>query len=75
MRFESVIGVSGWSRIPESLSSTSPTKRCPLKTVRWLSGKAGVAMVKSVSSASISASVTGPMLPCAVLSKVEQYLK
>jgi 2,4-dienoyl-CoA reductase-like NADH-dependent reductase (Old Yellow Enzyme family) len=41
--------------------------------------KAGVAMVKPAPgrspSASIRASVTGPMLPSAVLSKVEQYLK
>lgn len=69
------MGVSGWLRMPLSLSRTSPTNRWPLKTVRWLSGKAGVAMVKSQSRASISASVTGPMLPRAVLSKVEQYLK
>jgi len=32
-------------------------------------------MVKSQPSASINASVTGPMLPFGVLSKVEQYLK
>jgi hypothetical protein len=69
------MGVSGWFCMPDSFSSTSPTNRWPLKTVRPLSGKAGVAIEKSVCSASISASVTGPMLPCAVLSKVEQYLK
>ena len=46
-----------------------------MNTVRLLSGKAGVAMVKSQPSASISASVTGPMLPAGALSKVEQYLK
>ena len=69
------MGVSGWSFMPLSDSSRSPTKRWPLNTVRWLSGKAGVAMVKSQPSASISASVTGPMLPAGVLSKVEQYLK
>ena len=46
-----------------------------MNTVRLLSGKAGVAMVKSVPSRAISASVTGPILPCGVLSKVEQYLK
>ena len=61
--------------MPESLSRASPTNRWPLNTVRWLSGNAGVAMVKSVPSACISASVTGPMLPSAVLSNVEQYLK
>ena len=61
--------------MPLSLNSTSPTNRWPLNTVRPLSGKAGVAMVKSVLSASISASATGPMLPAGVLSKVEQYLK
>ena len=43
--------------------------------VRPASGNAGQAMVKSVPSASISASVTGPMLPFGVESKVEQYLK
>ncbi len=61
--------------MPDSFSSSSPTNRWPLKTVRLLSGKAGVAMVKSVPSACISASVTGPMFPLSVLSKVEQYLK
>ena len=40
-RLASVIGVSGWLRMPLSLSSTSPTNRWPLKTVRWLSGNAG----------------------------------
>ena len=34
-----------------------------LAALRWLSGKAGVATVKSVPRASISASVTGPILP------------
>jgi hypothetical protein len=43
--------------------------------VRPFSGNAGHAIVKSVSSASISASATGPMLPAGVESKVEQYLK
>jgi hypothetical protein len=71
----SVIGVSGWSRMPLSESSTSPTKRWPLKTVRALSGNAGVAIVKSQPSSSISASSTGPMLPRGVESKVEQTLK
>jgi hypothetical protein len=46
-----------------------------LKTVRALSGNAGVAIVKSQPSSSISASRTGPMLPCGVESKVEQTLK
>jgi hypothetical protein len=43
--------------------------------VRPFSGKAGQAMVKSLSSACSSASATGPILPSAVESKVEQYLK
>ena len=61
--------------MPLSESSTSPTNRWPLKTVRPLSGNAGVAIVKRQSSASISASSTGPMLPRGVESKVEQTLK
>ena len=43
--------------------------------VRLFSGKAGHAIVKSASSAASSASATGPILPCGVESKVEQYLK
>ena len=43
--------------------------------VRPLAGNAGQAMVKGDASASSSASATGPMLPAAVESKVEQYLK
>ena len=43
--------------------------------VRPFSGKAGVMITKSAPSSSISASVTGPMLPCGVESKVEQTLK
>ncbi len=43
--------------------------------VRPFSGKAGQAIAKSLPSASSSASATGPMLPAAVESKVEQYLK
>ena len=43
--------------------------------MRPVSGKAGQAMVKLSSSASSSASATGPMLPASVESKVEQYLK
>ena len=61
--------------MPLSESSTSPTKRWPLKTVRALSGNAGVAIVKSQPSSSINASSTGPMLPRGVESKVEQTLK
>ena len=64
--------------MPLSLSSTSPTNRWPLNTVRWLVGNAGQAIVKpcpAPCNASSSASVTGPMLPWAVLSNVEQYLK
>jgi hypothetical protein len=72
---ESVIGVSGWWRMPDSCSSTLPTNRCPLNTVRPFSGNDGQAMVKPVPSASISASVTGPMLPAGVEWNVEQYLK
>ena len=78
-KLASRMGVSGWFFIPLSLSNTSPTNKWPLNTVRWLSGKAGVAMVKGQLSASISASVTGPILPRTSplyqLSKVEQYLK
>jgi hypothetical protein len=43
--------------------------------VRAFSGKAGVTQQKSASSSASSASATGPMLPCAVESKVEQTLK
>ena len=43
--------------------------------VRPFTGNAGQAIVKSVLSTSISASITGPMLPLGVESKVEQYLK
>jgi hypothetical protein len=46
-----------------------------LKTVRPFSGKAGVTMAKRAPSSAISASATGPMLPCGVESKVEQILK
>ena len=56
-----------------SLLAASPEEAIARDEI--LSGNAGVAIVKSVPSVSISASVTGPMLPCAVLSKVEQYLK
>ena len=56
-------------------SSRSPTKRWPWNTARPVSGKAGQAIAKSVPSASISASATGPILPASVESKVEQYLK
>jgi hypothetical protein len=41
-----VMGVSGWFCMPDSFSSTSPTKKWPLKTVRPLSGKAGVAIAE-----------------------------
>ena len=65
--------------MPLSCSNTSPTNKWPLNTVRWLSGNAGVAIVKPGSpegdKASSNASVTGPMLPFAELSNVEQYLK
>ncbi|MNG95851.1 hypothetical protein D3C79_548970 [compost metagenome] len=74
-RLESAIGVSGWWRMPDSFSNVSPTNRWPLNRVRWFSGKAGQARANGVSSASSKASATGPMLPCAVESKVEQYLK
>ena len=49
-----------------------------LQALRWLVGNAGQAIVKpwpAPCSASSSASVTGPMLPRGVESKVEQYLK
>ena len=42
--------------------------------MRPFSGSAGQAIVKSAPSASSSASLTGPMLPRSVESKVEQYL-
>ena len=74
-RLGSVMGVSGWSCMPLSCSRASPTKRWPLNTLRRFLGNAGQAMVKSVPSAAISASATGPMLPASVESKVEQYLK
>ena len=61
--------------MPESDSNWSPTNRWPRNTVRPFSGNAGQAIVKSVPSASIKASATGPMLPAGVESKVEQYLK
>ena len=69
------MGVSGCWRMPDSLSNWSPTNRWPQNTVRPFSGKAGQAMVRSVPSAAISASATGPMLPAGVESKVEQTLK
>lgn len=40
-----------------------------------VTGSAGETTVKFSPSAASRASVTGPILPCAVLSKVEQYLK
>ena len=43
--------------------------------VRALVGNAGQAMAMLAPSACISASATGPILPCGVESKVEQYLK
>ena len=43
--------------------------------VRPFSGKAGQAIVKSLPSASQQRLGDGPMLPAAVESKVEQYLK
>ena len=46
-----------------------------ISSVVGQSGNAGQAIVKSVPSASINASVTGPILPRSVESKVEQYLK
>jgi hypothetical protein len=73
-RLASVIGVSGWSRMPLSLSSWSPTNRWPRKTVRPFSGKAGQAMAKRPPARhqrlGHRADVAG-----GVESKVEQYLK
>ncbi len=43
--------------------------------MRPFSGKAGVTTTKSAPSSSINASVTGPMLPRGVESKVEHTLK
>ena len=73
--FESVIGVNGWFRIGDSLSSSSWTNRWPRYVVRPCSGEAGHTRVVSSPSASSSASATGPMLPAGVESNVEQYLK
>ena len=62
--------------MPDSDKSRSPTKRWPWNTVRPVAGNAGQTSTGArVPSASISASITGPMLPCGVESKVEQYLK
>ena len=62
--------------MPDSDSSRSPTKRWPWIDVRPAAGNAGQTSTgASVPSASISASITGPMLPWGVESKVEQYLK
>ena len=71
----SVIGVSGWWRIDDSESRSSPTKRWPRYMVRPCSGDAGQIRVMVSPSASSRASATGPMLPSSVESKVEQYLK
>lgn len=60
--------------MPLSLSSRSPTNRWPCQTVRPAAGKAGQKITASAPSASASASATGPILPCGVESKVEQYL-
>lgn len=69
------MGVRGWSAICVLDRSWSPIKRCPLKIVRPVSGKAGQAIVKSVSKVSISELITGPIFPSSVESNVEQYLK
>jgi hypothetical protein len=74
-RLASVIGVSGWSRMPLSDSSWSPTNRWPLNTVRPFSGKAGQAMANRRAQRvhqrlGHRADVAG-----GVESKVEQYLK
>src|SRR6476619_884170 len=61
--------------MPDSESSTGPTKRYPLKSFRPFFGKAGQKIVKSPPISSSNASATGPMLPAEVESKVEQYLK
>ncbi len=60
--------------MPLSLSSRSPTNRCPWKTERFRDGKAGHTITRLAPSASASASATGPILPSGVESKVEQYL-
>ena len=69
------MGVSGWWRMPLSLSNCGPTNRWPWYTVRPVSGKAGQTGDSSAPSVVISASATGPMLPWGVESKVEQTLK
>src|SRR5690554_1045374 len=69
------MGLSGCSCMPESLSRRSPTNRCPWYTVRPLAGKAGTITVMTPPRCSSRASLTGPILPVSVESKVEQYLK
>ena len=66
----------GWSKLTGEYLARLAVGRNQLRVgiVRPFSGKAGQAMVKSVSKASISASATGPMLPRSLESKVEQYL-
>ena len=69
MRTVQVIGV------PEGAAPDADAVVVALKTVRPVSGNAGVTSVKAQPVASISASSTGPMLPAGVESKVEQTLK
>ena len=54
------MGVSGWWRMGLSDSSTSPTNRWPLNTVRPFSGKAGVTMAKSVTEVPAFGLAPGP---------------
>jgi len=51
------------------------TYRLPFLTILPLTGNAGEIIVYLILNSSSIASITGPMLPCFVLSKVEQYLK
>ncbi len=71
--FESRIGVSGWSRIGDSASGTPCTNTVEAYCVRPAAGVAGVPTVTADPAARARASPTGPMVPSAVESKVEQY--
>ena len=58
-----------------SARGTPFTVRIPSRTLRPLLNKEGHKRVYGRFSSSNSASATGPMFPCGVESKVEQYLK
>ena len=71
-RSASRIGLSGWSLSGLSCSRRSPTNRWPWYTVRRFSGKDGLTRTTRSPVSAPKASVTGPMLPRSVESKVEQ---